>query len=398
MSENQPSQYTDVVIKTHQSTLSIVLPCLNEAETIEICLQKAFFSLKNLNVKGEVIVADNGSSDGSQHLARINGARVVDVPTKGYGAALLGGIRAAKTEYIVMGDADDSYALDNLDLFLNRLVSGDDLVMGNRFQGGIEKGAMPWLHKYLGNPVLSWLGRLLFKVPIRDFHCGLRAFRRESILALNLQSTGMEFASEMVVKAQIQGLKISEVPTRLRPDGRSRVPHLRTWRDGYRHLVFLLAASPRWLFLYPGIFLTLLGIIGTVLLTSGPKTIGALELNLNSYFFFIGFVITGVQIILFGILARIFSSNFGFLPKTSTLRVFVDRFTLERGIVLGVVLIVFSLSLAFLLLGRWSGSSLVGLSGESSLRISGMVIMFSCVGTQVLFASFFAAILQTKKI
>ncbi len=384
--------------KSDKSTLSIVLPCLNEAETIEICLQKAFSSLKNLNVNGEVIVADNGSSDGSQHLARINGARVIDVPTKGYGAALLGGIRAAKTEYVVMGDADDSYALDNLDLFLDRLISGDDLVMGNRFQGGIEKGAMPWLHKYLGNPVLSWLGRLLFKVPIRDFHCGLRAFRRESILALNLQSTGMEFASEMVVKAQIQGLKISEVPTRLRPDGRSRAPHLRTWRDGYRHLVFLLAASPRWLFLYPGIFLTLLGIIGTISLTSGPKTIGALEFNLNSYFFFIGFVITGVQIILFGILARIFSSNFGFLPKTSALRVFVDRFTLERGIVLGVVLIFFSLLLAFLLLGRWSGSSLVGLSGDSSLRISGVVLLFSCVGSQVLFASFFAAILQTKKI
>jgi glycosyltransferase involved in cell wall biosynthesis len=386
------------VTKSDKSTLSIVLPCLNEAETIEICLQKAFSSLKNLNVNGEVIVADNGSSDGSQHLARINGARVIDVPTKGYGAALLGGIRAAKTEYVVMGDADDSYALDNLDLFLDRLISGDDLVMGNRFQGGIEKGAMPWLHKYLGNPVLSWLGRLLFKVPIRDFHCGLRAFRRESILALNLQSTGMEFASEMVVKAQIQGLKISEVPTRLRPDGRSRAPHLRTWRDGYRHLVFLLAASPRWLFLYPGIFLTLLGIIGTISLTSGPKTIGALEFNLNSYFFFIGFVITGVQIILFGILARIFSSNFGFLPKTSALRVFVDRFTLERGIVLGVVLIFFSLLLAFLLLGRWSGSSLVGLSGDSSLRISGVVLLFSCVGSQVLFASFFAAILQTKKI
>ena len=377
-------------------TLTILLPCLNEAETLLVCLEKAYASIKDLGISGEVLVADNGSTDGSQEIAKAAGARVVDVSTRGYGAALISGINNSNSKYIVMGDADDSYALDDLGPFLAELENGNDLVMGNRFKGGISPGAMPWLHKYLGNPVLSWLGKVLFKVPIGDFHCGLRAFKTESILKLNLKSTGMEFASEMVVKASLNGLKIAEVPTTLKPDGRSRAPHLRTWRDGWRHLVFLLAASPRWLFLYPGIFISSIGILGTAVTSNGPVSIGALELDLNSFLFFIGLVLVGTQTIFFGILARIFSTNFGTLPATKSVIGFAEKFTLERGIVLGASLLLISLLSALSLFGHWNGSSIVGLERDSALRISGLIVLTSGVGIQTLFGSFFASMLQTK--
>jgi hypothetical protein len=295
-----------------------------------------------------------------------------------------------------MGDADDSYALDDLKLFVSKLDQGFELVMGNRFQGGVAPGAMPWLHKYLGNPILSWIGRLFFKVPIGDFHCGLRAFRTSSIRSLNLRATGMEFASEMVVKASLNGLRITEVPTTLKPDGRSRPPHLRTWRDGWRHLVFLLAASPRWLFLYPGVFLSGLGLIGIGFTLRGPLNIGNMQFDLNTYLFSIGLVLIGTQTVFFGILARIFSTNFGMLPVNSTVKRFADRFSLERGIILGALLMVVSLVAAFALLGRWSGNSLIGLDKDSAFRVSGLVVLTSGVGIQTLFASFFASMLQTK--
>jgi glycosyltransferase involved in cell wall biosynthesis len=322
---------------------------------------------------GEVLVADNGSVDGSQDIGRVAGARVIDVPIRGYGAALIAGIRDATSTYIVMGDADDSYALDELTLFISKLDEGFDLVMGNRFQGGVAPGAMPWLHKYLGNPVLSWLGRLFFKVPIGDFHCGLRAFRTDSIRNLNLKATGMEFASEMVVKASLNGLRIAEVPTTLKPDGRSRAPHLRTWRDGWRHLVFLLAASPRWLFLYPGILLSTLGLLGTLITSTGPFNLGQIQLDLNTFLFSIGLVLVGTQTVFFGILARIFSANFGTLPTSRSVANFANVFSLERGIILGILLLLVSLLGAFGLLGHWEG-----------------------IGIQTLFASFFASMLQTK--
>jgi len=295
-----------------------------------------------------------------------------------------------------MGDADDSYALDDLTLFIAKLDEGYDLVMGNRFMGGISPGAMPWLHKYLGNPVLSWLGRVFFKVPIGDFHCGLRAFRTDSIRGLNLKSEGMEFASEMVVKASLNGLKIAEVPTTLKPDGRSRAPHLRTWRDGWRHLVFLLAASPRWLFLYPGLVLSSLGLLGTILTSTGPFDIGQIQLDLNSFLFSIGLMMVGTQTMFFGILARIFSTNFGTLPASKSVTKFANKFSLERGIVLGILLLLVSLVGAFGLLGHWQGDSLVGLDRDSALRVSGLVVLTSSVGMQTLFASFFASMLQSK--
>lgn len=376
--------------------LTILLPCLNEIETLETCIKKSHKSIMELGLVGEVLIADNGSEDGSQQLALNSGARVVNVPIKGYGAALIAGINSSFSEYTIMGDADDSYALDDLHLFISKLDEGFDLVMGNRFQGGVAQGAMPWLHKYLGNPILSWLGRLFFKVPIGDFHCGLRAFRTDSIRSLNLKSTGMEFASEMVVKASLNGLKIAEVPTTLKPDGRSRAPHLRTWRDGWRHLVFLLAASPRWLFLYPGIVLLSLGLLGTLLTSRGPFNIGEIQLDLNSFLFSIGLVLVGTQTVFFGILARIFSTNFGTLPASRSITKFANKFSLERGIVLGILLLLVSLVSAFGLLGHWQGNSLAGLDRESALRISGLVILTSGVGIQTLFASFFASMLQTK--
>ncbi|HEX8868831.1 MAG TPA: glycosyltransferase family 2 protein, partial [Lentzea sp.] len=228
--------------------LTILMPCLNEAETLETCIRKAQGYLERSGVVGEVLIADNGSTDGSQKIATDLGARVVDIPAKGYGNALLGGIRAARGKFVIMGDADDSYDFSNLDDYVTRLRAGADLVMGNRFKGGIEPGAMPPLHKYLGNPVLSAVGVLFFKAPVRDFHCGLRGFQRDVMLKVGLHTSGMEFASEVVVKSCLAGLRIEEVPTTLKKDGRSRPPHLRSWRDGWRHLRFLLIYSPRWLF------------------------------------------------------------------------------------------------------------------------------------------------------
>ena len=259
------------------SSLTILLPCLNEAETIEICIKKSQHSLSKFHGAGEVLIADNGSTDGSQKIAEQNGARVISVAQKGYGSALIAGINASTSKYIIMGDADDSYDLSKLEEFITSLEEGNDLVMGNRFKGGISPGAMPWLHKYVGNPILSWLGRLFFRVPIGDFHCGLRAFNKESIMKLDLKCPGMEFASELVVKSALHGLKITEVPTKLKPDGRSRRPHLKTWRDGWRHLIFLLTASPKWLFFYPSLFVGSVSLIGIGIIFTGPFNLSILD-------------------------------------------------------------------------------------------------------------------------
>lgn len=374
--------------------LSIVLPCLDEKETIQQVIAKAQKSILTSGMSGEVIVADNGSTDGSQELAKALGAKVINVPAKGYGAAIQGGISSAEGKYVVMGDADDSYALDELSLFLAKLEDGFDLVMGNRFAGGIDPGAMPWLHKYFGNPILSWIGRIFFKVPINDFHCGLRAFNKESIRKLELQTTGMEFASEMVVKSAINGLRIAEVPTTLRKDGRTRPPHLRTWRDGWRHLIFLLAASPRWLFLYPGLVLLFLGtgLVG-ITLDSPAKVLG-LNLDLNTYLVGIGLVSSGFQTILMAILARIFATKYGFLPKNETLSRFEKFFSLEKGIFLGIMLILVSLGLLLYLISNWNGEIFDGVSVPTTLRISGILLLFLTSGIQVLFASFFASLMQ----
>ena len=374
--------------------LSIILPCLNEAETLHTVLDKCFQSLDQLGVVGEVIVADNGSSDESLNIVGNSAAKLVQVTSRGYGAALLGGIASARGEFVIMGDADDSYALDDLGLFLKSLKSGNDLVVGNRFQGGIAKGAMPWLHKFIGNPILSWFGRLFFKIPIGDFHCGLRGFKTDSIRNLGLTSLGMEFASEMIVKASLAGLKIAEVPTTLKPDGRSRAPHLRTWRDGWRHMIFLLAASPRWLFLYPGLALSGLGLFGMLVTSGGEINFGKFQFYLNTYFIALGITLAGIQITLMAILVRIFSADYGILPKSKNVSLFRKYFTLERGIIVGLNLIATSVIGFILLLLNWTGSGFENLSTSNSLQITGLLVLSLISGVQILFASFFAMIIQ----
>lgn len=374
--------------------LTILLPCLNEQETLAICIQKAYQSIESIGVLGEVLIADNGSTDGSLEIAESLGARIVQVEEKGYGAALMGGIKASNANYVIMGDADDSYALDDLKQFYAELLNGNDLVMGNRFKGGIDKGAMPFLHKYLGNPVLSWLGRLLFNSPIKDFHCGLRAFNRKKIIDLGLKSQGMEFASEMIVKATLMELKIVEVPTILMKDGRSRKPHLNTWRDGWRHLIFLLASSPRWLFLFPSLFILATGGTGMFLTGFGSFKIMNIYLDSNFYLISAGIFLTGVQLFLSSILVRIFSSRYGFLPNNRRTTFIESKFTLERGISTALFLVFLSSGMLIFLLSKWTGHGFNGITAEESLKMTGLLLVTFCTGVQIFFASFFASILQ----
>ena len=314
--------------------LTILMPCLNEAETLATCIRKARRFLEQNNVDGEMLVADNGSSDGSIDIAVSEGARVVNIGTRGYGAALSGGIEESRGKYIIMGDADDSYDFYQLMPFLHKLRAGSDLVLGNRFKGGIERGAMPFLHKYLGNPVLSWLGRLFFNINIGDFHCGLRGFSRSRINELNLRTTGMEFASEMIVRSALEGYCIEEVPTTLRPDGRTRRPHLRTWRDGARHLCFLLMFSPRWLFLYPGVALLATGVITITALFQGSVTIKGIGFDIHTYVAGCFFLLLGSQAISFSIIARRFATSHNLLPESERFSYILDALTFER-IILG---------------------------------------------------------------
>ena len=296
--------------------LTILMPCLNEAETIEVCVKKAMGFLARTGIVGEVLIADNGSTDGSQAMAEALGARVVPVFERGYGAALMGGMKAARGRYVIMGDADDSYDFETLDGMVETLRDGADLVMGNRFKGGIEKGAMPFLHRYLGNPVLSMIGRVLYRIPVGDFHCGLRGFHRESMLALGLSSPGMEFASEMVVKTALHGLRMEEVPTTLKPDGRSRPPHLKTWRDGWRHLRFLLLHSPEYLFLVPGLALMTAGVIAACFLSQGAvKLTHAISLDVHTLVVACFAILMGAQLVMFSALARRYSLMEGVLPS-----------------------------------------------------------------------------------
>jgi len=313
--------------------LTILMPCLNEAETIETCIEKAQRFISDHNVKAEVLIADNGSTDGSQTMATNLGARVINVSHKGYGNALIAGIQSANGDYIIMGDADDSYDFLSLAPFLKQLRKGHDLVMGNRFLGGIANNAMPALHRYLGNPVLSFIGKLFFKIKVGDFHCGLRGFKRDTILNLNLVCGGMEFASEMVVKASLNNLSVSEVATTLKPDGRSRAPHLRSWRDGWRHLRFLLIFSPRWLFLYPGLILFLLGTIGTISLTFGTVQLGSLVFDIHSLLFTAGAVITGTQLIGFSLLGRALGTELNLLPEHGLLETIRKYLNVERMLI-----------------------------------------------------------------
>jgi len=375
--------------------LSIVMPCLNEAETLAVCIDKAQGYLQRSGIAGEVIVADNGSTDGSQDIARSHGARVIDVPAKGYGAALMGGIDGARGTYIIMGDADDSYNFANLDPFVERLRAGDELVMGNRFRGGIAKGAMPPLHKYLGNPVLSWIGRLLFRSPIKDFHCGLRGFNRESILALHLQTTGMEFASEVVVKATLGGLRVSEVPTTLDKDGRSRPPHLRSWRDGWRHLRFLLIFSPRWLFLIPGAIGFLLGFIGAGILAFGPVSLQGIGFDLQTQVYLAALTTVGYQAVLFAILIKIYAQHEGYnIPRSRSFDRLEKRISLESGAIVGLILFLIGLAIAIVQLVTWGTVKFGALDGQTTIHAAVLAALLMILGAQTIMAGMFLGALK----
>jgi glycosyltransferase involved in cell wall biosynthesis len=373
--------------------LSIVMPCLDEAETIATCVTKARTFLEQSGIDGEVCVADNGSTDGSQEIARSCGARVIEVPEKGYGNALMGGIEGAHGTYVIMGDADDSYDFLHLQPFVDQLRAGDDLVMGNRFRGGIVPGAMPPLHRYVGNPVLSFVGRLFFGIPVGDFHCGLRGFRRDAVLALNLRTTGMEFASEMVVRSSLAGLRISEVPTTLSPDGRSRPPHLRSWRDGWRHLRFLLLFSPRWLFLYPGLALMAVGLLALVRLSFGPVTLGSTSFDIGSLIYAAAAVIIGYQAVVFAILTKVYSINHGLLPPDPRLDRVFRWARLETGLLAGALLVLLGLVLSVAAAVQWSEVGFGSLDPSENIRHVVPAAVALAIGMQTIFNSFFLSVL-----
>ncbi len=379
---------------TSQIELSIVMPCLNEAETLAVCIVKARSYLTRSGVVGEIVIADNGSTDGSQQIARDLGARVIDIEEKGYGSALIGGIEASLGTYVIMGDADDSYDFANLDGFVERLRAGDELVMGNRFMGGIEPGAMPPLHKYLGNPVLSSIGRFLFRSPIRDFHCGLRGFNRESINELHLQTTGMEFASEMVVKSTLEGRRVSEVATTLKKDGRSRAPHLRSWRDGWRHLRFLMIFSPRWLFLIPGATVFFLGILGTTLLAFGPISIGEIGLGALSQLYLCALAVVGYQAVLFALLTKIYAQHEGFrIPSSRNFDRLQKRISLESAALFGLGLFLIGLVIAVAQLALWASTGFGELDASEVMRVATLAVLFMILGAQSVMAGLFLGVL-----
>ncbi|MBV8212005.1 MAG: glycosyltransferase family 2 protein [Verrucomicrobia bacterium] len=380
--------------------LTILMPCLNEAETIESCVRKALGSLDKLNLTGEVVIADNGSTDGSRERAEALGARVVSVPERGYGAALQAGIVAAKGDWIVMGDADDSYDFSQVASFIGRLEEGYELVMGCRLpQGGgkIMPGAMPWKHRWLGNPGLSWLARLFFRSPITDINCGLRAFSRSAILQLYLSALGMEFAVEMVIKATLHGLRITEVPITLYKDGRSRAPHLRTWRDGWRTLRFMLLFSPRWLFLWPGSVIFLVGLAGMLLMSGGPLTLGQIHAERNSMVVSGMFILVGYQTIFFGLFTQIYSRSVGLLPEDNEFERRLKLFSLEKGILLGGALLVSGGVVLLIAIARWAAVHFGSLEGDAlTPRLVIWSVVATTVGIQTIFNSFFISVLGLR--
>ena len=370
------------------------MPCLNEARTVGQCVAAARGFLQRAGIAGEVLVADNGSSDGSREIAQAAGARVVPVAQRGYGAALMGGIAEARGSYVIMGDADCSYDFAHLDGFVAKLRAGAELVMGNRFEGGIERGAMPLLHRYLGNPVLSFVGRLFFRTSIRDFHCGLRGFSRAAIERLGLVTPGMEFASEMVAKAALAGLSITEVPTTLRPDGRDRPPHLRTWRDGWRHLRFLLLFCPRWLFLYPGLFLTLVGLGGFAALAAGPLQMANFGLDIHSMLYMSAAIILGAQLIQLAFVTKWLGVLSGVVPSPRWLSLARRWASLELGLVAGFALFIAGLGVSLALVFEWQATGFGALDPRQMMRWAIPAVTLMIVGMQLAAGALFSGALH----
>jgi glycosyltransferase involved in cell wall biosynthesis len=377
--------------------LTVLMPCLNEVETLAICIHKAQSFIKSRGINGEVLIADNGSNDGSQEIATNLGARVIDVAEKGYGAALLGGIQHAKGRYVIMGDADDSYDFSELDGFVQRLRAGSELVMGNRFQGGIEPGAMPFLHKYLGNPVLSMIGRVFFNISCGDFHCGLRGFNRQSINRLQLNTTGMEFASEMVVRSSLAELKIDEVPTKLHPDGRTRSPHLQTWRDGWRHLCFLFMYSPNWLFFYPACLLLIFGVVTVLSLFSGSVTIMGVEFENKTFFAGCLSLLVGFQCISLGVVVRKYALRKGFLPMPNY-KHWLDEITLELGALIGLVTGVIGGLVMMWCVFQWYRVDFGELPSPELSRLIVLSMTFITCGIQTFCSAFIIGVMGIKQV
>jgi glycosyltransferase involved in cell wall biosynthesis len=376
--------------------VSILMPCLNEAETIGRCVDRARESIARLDIRAEILVADNGSTDGSQQIALAHGARVVTVDEPGYGAAIRGGVAASSGRYIIMGDADESYDFAEIPPILERLRVGDDLVMGNRFAGGIEKGAMPWSHRWIGNPVLSMTGRIFFASHVRDFHCGLRGFSVDAFRRMRLNTTGMEFASEIVVKASLASMKVSEVPITLHKDGRSRSPHLRTWRDGWRHLRFLLLFCPRWLFVIPGVALMLLGSLMTLWLLGGTRYVGSVGLDIHTMLVSGVFALIGYELMLFGAFIKVFGMRAGFLPSSRRTDSFFRVATLEKGLLFGGALTLTGLALVFVAVVSWGRSGYGVLDTQASMRPLIVAVLLIAGGVQTIFASFVLSMLGIR--
>ena len=374
--------------------LTILMPCLNEAETLAICIKKARTFLDSYGVDGEVLISDNGSTDSSREIAEANGARVVNAPIRGYGGALITGCQEAKGKYVIMGDADDSYDFLHLMPFLEKLREGYDLVMGNRFAGGIEDGAMPWSHRYVGNPVLSFVGRMFFKSKIKDFHCGLRGYNREAILQLNLQTSGMEYASEMVVKSELNGLKIAEVPTTLSKDGRSKPPHLRSFRDGWRHLKFLLMYAPNWLFLYPGMFLLVGGVIGSIVLLGADLNLFDITFSINTLLYFMFFIILGFNIISMFFIVKIYAFNHEFLPKREVN--WNKKLDEDSFIFGGIIPVLIGIILSVIALTSWGDTGFGQLNPETIMRLTIPAVTLIAIGVQSIFTGFIIGIMKVK--
>jgi len=377
--------------------LTVLMPCLNEAATLATCIHKAQGSIARLGVNAEIIVADNGSLDGSRQIAESAGARVVPVDEKGYGSALFHGSVAARGRFIIIADADDSYDFGQLDPYLKKLRDGYDLVMGNRFTGGISPDAMPWKNRYIGTPVLSFLGRLFFKAPIADFNCGMRGYSRRAFELMDLQTTGMEFASEMIIKATLLKLRIAEVPTTLRKDGRTREPHLRPWRDGWRHLRFMLMYSPRWLFLYPGLLLMIVGGATGLLLLPGPIPLTEhVGLDVHTLLFAFAAVLIGFQAVSFAAFARIYALSEGLLPVDPILNRMFKTFTLEVGLVVGALLLLGGFAGAMVAVLRWSQVGFGGLDARMMLRTAIPSATAICLGAQIILTSFLLSLLGLR--
>jgi glycosyltransferase involved in cell wall biosynthesis len=377
--------------------VSVVMPCLNEAETLATCIGKAQRAMLEANIAGEVVVADNGSSDGSIEIAERMGARVVNVRARGYGNALMGGIAVASGKYVVMGDADDSYDFGHIPRFVEELRKGADVVMGNRFRGGIQKNAMPPLHRYFGNPALTRIGRLFFHSPVGDFYCGLRGFRKDAYERMGLRTTGMEFATEMVVKATLLEMRIAEVPTTLSPDGRNRPPHLRTWRDGWRTLRFFLLYSPRWLFLYPGMALMLAGGFLGLWLMPGPRSVGSVTFDVHTLVYAAAFVLLGFQATAFAVFTKTFAISEGLLPPDATLDKMFRYITLEVGLAVGALLTLAGLGASIYAVNSWGVQHFGALDYSRTMRIVIPAAVALTLGVQTIFASFFLSVLGLRR-